>query len=205
MTVAVDNKLNHYAIEGWLHHITHELAWPTSKGKEGDWFTPALRDTAKTVRMFALGAEMGSVVGQNPLPELGELRPALYLDSLAERLAGPFWGRYTPEQRVRVREFAAGYLAQKMERQEERQDCPPRARRKASKRYAKTPRRERVMRMELAARANSLNRRLVLVRAYLAAHADHEVVPAELRELTRLTFPAEARSGPARPRDLPFF
>lgn len=200
MTVAVDNKLNHYAIEGWLHHITHELAWPTSQDRK-DWFTPALRETAKTVRMFALGAEMGSVVDRDPLPELGDVRPALYLDSLAERMAGPFWGRYTPEQRVRVREFAAGYLAGKMEKELRRLDQPPRVS-KSKKKRRKGP---GMAWIAAVVRGAETERRLVLVRAYLAAHADHEVVPAELRELTRLTFPAEARGGPAHPRDLPFF
>lgn len=214
----VDNRLHHYAIEGWLHHITHEKDWlakPTKKNKKGkarDWFTPALHANAKRIRMFALNASMGSVVDQNPFPELGELRPALYLDSLAERLAGPFWGRYTERQRMLVRQFAAGYLAQKVEREEkaaEQRMSWTKAERKASRNWGRdqseAARKYRWARIGTAMRANELERRLTLVRAYLAAHDDHDVVPAELRELTRLTFGAEGRSGAAHPRDLPFF
>jgi hypothetical protein len=181
MTPVDVDRMDHYVPAGYAASLTYELY--AGAGRATD--RQIIERTRETV--LALLPAFDAIAGQQhfeqPFPQLDDVwRPSQFALSMAQRIAGPLWPRYTPDQRFRACRFAAGYVAAQLRAQFLAEG------REAISRDVHTglPPQVRGYLVQLSTAHADLARRRAMVAAYLAVHPDGEVVPAELREIVAL-------------------
>lgn len=176
-TPTLDRDIDHYEPGGFSHAIASELNGPDAE---------PFPQRQKVVAGALVDAFDAIAAGQPPawpFPQLDyDYHPRTFALSMARRMAGPLWERYSCEQKRRAMRYAARYSARRLRSLH----FAPHPISVPSDVYSALPDEVRRYQMQLWHDRSQLERRQTMVNAYLAVHTDDEFVPAELRQVVQV-------------------